>query len=386
MEINMKLFKKIIIIIVLLAFGYGSYTFFLKKDNSENQYITSQAVKGDIKKEIIATGTVNPVNVVKVGTQVSGTIEKIYADFNDKVKKGDLLADLDKSLLKTRIESAEAALKKAKVQKELAALEEKRIRELFDKEYVAEAELDKAKAAVKSAEADYKSAYANYKQAEINIGYTIIRSPVAGVIISREVDEGQTVAAGLQTPELFKIAEDLTKMQIEASISEADIGYIKKRQKVIFTVDAFEKDEFTGIVNLIRLNPATEQNVVIYTVIIEIDNSDMKILPGMTAFVKIIIAEKKNILKVRNSVFNVKLDIEDISGASVLPASNETVIFRLTDKKEIEPVTVEKGLYNETETEIISDAIKEEDILIEDIIKIGDNKSNRNDTRMRKPF
>jgi len=382
----MKLFKKIIIIIVLLAFGYGSYTFFLKKDNSENQYITSQAVKGDIKKEIIATGTVNPVNVVKVGTQVSGTIEKIYADFNDKVKKGDLLADLDKSLLKTRIESAEAALKKAKVQKELAALEEKRIRELFDKEYVAEAELDKAKAAVKSAEADYKSAYANYKQAEINIGYTIIRSPVAGVIISREVDEGQTVAAGLQTPELFKIAEDLTKMQIEASISEADIGYIKKRQKVIFTVDAFEKDEFTGIVNLIRLNPATEQNVVIYTVIIEIDNSDMKILPGMTAFVKIIIAEKKNILKVRNSVFNVKLDIEDISGASVLPASNETVIFRLTDKKEIEPVTVEKGLYNETETEIISDAIKEEDILIEDIIKIGDNKSNRNDTRMRKPF
>ncbi len=382
----MKLFKKIIIIIVLLAFGYGSYTFFLKKDNSENQYITSQAVKGDIKKEIIATGTVNPVNVVKVGTQVSGTIEKIYADFNDKVKKGDLLADLDKSLLKTRIESAEAALKKAKVQKELAALEEKRIRELFDKEYVAVAELDKAKAAVKSAEADYKSAYANYKQAEINIGYTIIRSPVAGVIISREVDEGQTVAAGLQTPELFKIAEDLTKMQIEASISEADIGYIKKRQKVIFTVDAFEKDEFTGIVNLIRLNPATEQNVVIYTVIIEIDNSDMKILPGMTAFVKIIIAEKKNILKVRNSVFNVKLDIEDISGASVLPASNETVIFRLTDKKEIEPVTVEKGLYNETETEIISDAIKEEDILIEDIIKIGDNKSNRNDTRMRKPF
>ncbi len=383
----MKLFKKIIIIIILFAVGYGAYTLLFKKNNSENRYITSQAVKGDIKKEIIATGTVNPVNVVNVGTQVSGTIQKIYADYNDKVKKGDLLAQLDQSLLNIRMESAKAALKKARVQKELAELEEKRIGELFKKEYAAKAELDKVEVEAKSANADYKVAYANYKQAEINIGYTVIKSPVSGVIISREVDEGQTVSAGLQTPELFKIAEDLTKMQIEASISEADIGHIKTGQRVLFTVDAFEIEEFTGIVKLIRLNPQSEQNVVIYTVIIEIDNSDMKILPGMTAFVNIIIAEKKNVLKVRNSIINFKPNTEDIKNSSPIKlASDEAVIYRLTDEKLYESATVQKGLCNETETEIISGAIKEGDVLIEDIIKIGDNESGGNNMKKGRPF
>ncbi|MBW1616651.1 MAG: efflux RND transporter periplasmic adaptor subunit [Deltaproteobacteria bacterium] len=381
----MKLLKKIIIIIILFVVGYGVYAFFLKKDNSENQYITSIAVKGDIKKEIIATGTVNPVNVVNVGTQVTGTIQKIYADYNDEVKKGDLLAQLDQSILNSRLESAEAVLKKAKVQKELAALEEKRIRKLFKKEYAAKAELDKAEVEAKSADADYKVAYANYKQAEINIGYTVIKSPVSGVIISREVDEGQTVSAGLQTPELFKIAEDLTKMQIEASISEADIGHIKTGQRVLFTVDAFEIEEFTGIVKLIRLNPQSEQNVVIYTVIIEIDNSDMKILPGMTAFVNIIIAEKKNVLKVRNSIINFKPSAKDIK-IQVKLNSDQAVLFCLTDGNKAGPTIVKKGLSNGTETEIISGNIKEGDVLIEDIIEPGDNRRSKDDNGRGRPF
>jgi HlyD family secretion protein len=381
----MKLLKKIIIIIILFVVGYGVYAFFLKKDNSENQYITSIAVKGDIKKEIIATGTVNPVNVVNVGTQVTGTIQKIYADYNDEVKKGDLLAQLDQSILNSRLESAEAVLKKAKVQKELAALEEKRIRKLFKKEYAAKAELDKAEVEAKSANADYKVAYANYKQAEINIGYTVIKSPVSGVIISREVDEGQTVSAGLQTPELFKIAEDLTKMQIEASISEADIGHIKTGQRVLFTVDAFEIEEFTGIVKLVRLNPQSEQNVVIYTVIIEIDNSDMKILPGMTAFVNIIIAEKKNVLKVRNSIINFKPSAKDIK-IQVKLNSDQAVLFCLTDGNKAEPTIVKKGLSNGTETEIISGNIKEGDVLIEDIIEPGDNRRSKDNNGRGRPF
>lgn len=393
--------KKIIILLAIIVIAASSF-FYLKgnkRAEEGNSYITSTVTKGDVIKEVSASGTINPVNVVDVGTQVSGTIEKTYVDFNDQVEKGQLLAELDKSVLETELKASNANLKKARATAELAKLELERTEELFKNNYIAKAELDQAKTSHKTAQAELESAKYNYEKAETNLDYTIITSPVSGVIISREVDEGQTVAASLQAPELFTIAEDLTKMQIEASVAEADVGIIKKGQEVTFTVDAYADETFTGAVKQIRLNPTTESNVVTYTVIINIENKELKLLPGMTAFISIIIDKREDALQVSNSVIDFEMPMPkepqkqskmkdgDREGEHSTPppaqmkGENEVTLWLIDNAGQIKPVNVIKGLATSLNTEIISDEIKEGDVVIEDSLTSEEASGNTNARR-----
>jgi HlyD family secretion protein len=367
--------KKIIKIFILLSLivAGGGYFFNKKYDNKKTEYITSPLKRGDVVLEVTANGTINPVNIVNVGTQVSGTIEKIYVDYNDKVEKGQLLAELDKSVLESSKRTASAQLRKAKTKRDLAKLEASRLKELFGKDYVAKSDLDSAETELESCEADYEEALANYEKAEINLGYAVVTSPVSGVIISREVDEGQTVASSLQAPELFTIAEDLTKMQIEASISEADIGNIKNGQDVVFSVDAFDDREFYGKVKLIRLNPNSTSNVVTYIVIIDIDNADMKLLPGMTAFITIVVNEAKDVFVVSNNLF--KFSMKNSNWADEILSKKESYVYRLNPDNSIDRIKVEKGLSTGTITEISSPLLKKGDLLIEDILNSAEDKA-----------
>ncbi len=356
----MKIFKKkwFWFLVILIGAVFTYYGFF-KKDKNAVSFVTTKVIRGDISKQITANGTINPVNLIKVGTQVSGRIEKVYVDFNDKVKEGQLLAEIDKSVLQSQLDMAVAKKQKAKAALDLSKLELNRASDLFKKDYIAKAELDKAQVDYKTNLAEYNSADSEYKRADINLSYAIIKSPVNGIVISREIDEGQTVAASFSSPDLFKIAEDLSKMQIEASVSEADIGMIKHGQEVSFTVDAYEGEDFVGIIDNIRLNPVSESNVVTYTVIVKIDNEDLRLIPGMTAYLNIVIKKEENILKVNNSVFNFVPNSEKGN-----KNRNKNIMYKLVGK-DLQQIEVKKGIVSDTETQIISDQVKEGDDIVE---------------------
>ena len=266
-----------------------------------SRYRTEAATRGDVVKTVSANGTLNPVTLVNVGTQVSGTVKKLYTDFNDHVSAGQVLAELDQSLFIAQIQQDQANLASAKANFRLAQSNEKRTRDLYKKDYVAKSDLDQAVEARAAAQAQVNIAQAQIDHDRANLSYTVIRSPVSGVVISRNIDVGQTVAASFQTPTLFQIAEDLTHMQIDTSMAEADVGDIKVGQDVQFTVDAFPYRTYHGVVHQIRLNPTIQQNVVTYDVVVNVQNPDRTLLPGMTAYVNVIEASRSNVLRVPNS-------------------------------------------------------------------------------------
>ncbi len=270
------------------------------------QYRLQEVIKGEISQVVSANGTINPVTLVNVGTQVSGTVKKLYVDFNSKVEKGQILLKLDDALLAAQQKQSLANVQSANASLELTTANEARMRNLFAQEYVSRQELDTAVQAKKAAEAQLQLARATVEKDHANLAYSVIRSPVSGVVVDRSVDVGQTVAASLQTPTLFKIAQDLSKMQIDANFAEADIGNIRVGQTVRFTVDAFAGRNFQGEVKLIRLNPTTVQNVVTYDVVINVDNPEQILLPGMTAYVSIAVARRKNALLVPNVALRFK--------------------------------------------------------------------------------
>lgn len=283
------------------------------------QYRTQAVEKGDISQTVSANGTINPVTLVSVGTQVSGTVRKLYVDFNSKVEKGQILLELDDALLAAQQKQSAANVQNAEASLELATANEARMRTLFAQEYVSRQELDSAVQAKKSAEAQLKLTQATVEKDRANLAYSVIRSPVSGVVVDRSVDVGQTVAASLQTPTLFKIAQDLSRMQIDANFAEADIGSIRVGQSVRFTVDAFPNRNFKGVVNLIRINPTTVSNVVTYDVVINVDNPERILLPGMTAYVNIAVAERKDVLLVPNAALRFKPANADVQK----PAANQ---------------------------------------------------------------
>jgi HlyD family secretion protein len=274
--------------------------------NTPMQYRSQVVEKGDISQTVSANGTINPVTLVSVGTQVSGTVKKLYVDFNSKVKNGQILLELDDALLAAQLKQDLANVQNAEASLELTTSNEARARDLFKQEYVSRQELDSAVQAKKSAQAQLKLSQATVEKDRANLAYSVIRSPVSGVVVDRSVDVGQTVAASLQTPTLFKIAQDLSKMQIDANFAEADIGNIRIDQVVRFTVDAFPNRNFKGVVKLIRLNPTTVSNVVTYDAVINVDNPDQALLPGMTAYVSIAVAERKDALLVPNAALRYK--------------------------------------------------------------------------------
>jgi HlyD family secretion protein len=265
------------------------------------QYRTVEARRGDLSVEVTATGAISPRTTVQIGTQVSGTVAKLFADFNQKVKKGQVIAQLETTQLSAAVEDARANVMKASAQATLSVQTCKRTRVLYGKGLVAESDLDQAVADSLSSAAAMNSAQAQLARAKINLTYATIISPINGTVINRAVDVGQTVAASFNTPTLFTVADDLTRMQVLAGIDEADIGEIKEGQKATFTVDAYPGRIFTGVVGTIRLQPTVTQNVVTYTVIIDVPNKDQTLLPGMTANITIRVQSAENVLIVPSS-------------------------------------------------------------------------------------
>ncbi len=288
----------ILISIIILLAAVGAWFLFGKKDVSTDQWRTAKVEKGDLRIVVTATGTLQADTTVQVGTQVSGIIDKILVDFNSIVRKGQVVALLDTTYLAAAVEDAASSMYRAQVQVDLTKRNYDRNKELYDEKVIAQSDYDQSVSDYETAKAGARSAKSSLTRAKINLKYATIVAPVSGVVISRNVDRGQTVAASFSTPTLFSIANDLTKMQVQASIDEADIGRIQDGQDVSFTVDAYPELSFTGTVRQIRLQPVVLQNVVNYTVIIDVPNPDLKLMPGMTANITVKIQEVLDVLKV----------------------------------------------------------------------------------------
>jgi HlyD family secretion protein len=307
--------KLILIIIVLVAIGGAVAAYYMKKNVVEPTVTTAQITRGDIVETVGATGTLQAVETVDVGTQVSGVVEALYADFNSIVKKGQVIARLDPSLINTAVEQREASVIRAKADLDrlrvsLADAQRKleQAKQLWAKQLIPRDQLDTAELNVKQLDSQIQSSKASLTVAEadlntqkVNLGHTIIKAPIDGVVISRNVDQGQTVQASMNAPTLYVIAEDLTKMQVLATIDESEIGKIRPGQAVRFTVDAQPGETFHGTVSQIRLLPTTVQNVVTYTTVIDVPNDEYKLKPGMTATVNVEIARRENVLRAPNA-------------------------------------------------------------------------------------
>ncbi len=367
--------KKWIVFIGIVAVSGGAYAWFhfnktppgiLKPQDVEMVHVE----KGRVSQEVTANGTIQPINIISVGTQVSGIVEAVYVDYNDEVKKDQLLALIDKSILSEELKSSTARLELAQAKLKVARLNLERDQSLYNENYIAKTALEASEIDVASAESERDTAQSLYNRAERNLNYSKITSPVSGTVISKEVESGQTVAASFQTPTLFTIAEDLSKMQIEASISEADIGKIRKGMTVTFAVDAYPLDTFKGEISQIRLNPETVQNVVMYKVVIDIDNSEKKLLPGMTAFVTVKIQERDNTLRIPNLSLQFRPQQnfkEYISGSverTIQP--DEAVVYQYKEGKLV-PVIIRKGIADMVYTEILS-GLNENDEIVSELI------------------
>lgn len=295
-----------IAVLVLAAVGVGVIGWRVAKGRDpEVSYRTAVVDRGDVRVQVSATGTLEAVTTVQVGSQVSGTISALYVDFNDQVKEGQVLAQLDPTFLRAAVAQSAADLQRADVQVRQAERDSMRVFALGAQGLSSQVDLDAAKTALDAARASQASARAGVERARTNLRYATISSPISGVVISRDVDVGQTVAASLQAPTLFTIANDLTRMQLEAAVDEADIGQVRVGQAASFTVDAYPDLSFTGRVHQIRLSPEILQNVVTYTVVIHVDNPEQKLLPGMTTNVTIVVDEEKDALRIPSMALRV---------------------------------------------------------------------------------
>lgn len=365
--------KRILISIsALIAVVFVSGFAFYFNKHRDSGYITVPAKVDTIVEAVEASGTVNPVNTVDIGSQVSGMIKDIYVDYNSKVTKGQLLAQIDPSLFQAQVDKARGDLEaarsnKAKIQAMLVYDKKnyERYKRLYEKNYVAKSDLNLAEATYKSDLAQIAAAQGTINQAQAtlnnnltNLRYTKIVSPVDGIVVSRAVDVGQTVAASFQTPTLFQVAQDLTNMQIEVNVSEADIGKIKKGQEVEYTLDGYADSVFHGKVTEVRIAPTTVSNVVTYTVIVDVDNKDQKMIPGMTANASIITNKSENVICVPTDAL--KFTPKEITGGKKY---KEQGLWILRNNKPTR-ISIETGAKDSDRTEIISKELKENDRVI----------------------
>lgn len=304
----MKKYKWIIWIFAVVIVAAALWFWKFRSQPVQIVLATEHPAYGTISNSITATGTLQPVDTVAVGTQISGTVQKVYADFNSTVKKGQLLAVIDKSLLEAQVSQISANLQSARANVTYQKSNYDRQNQLYNVGAVSKAELEAALYQYRSASESVSSIAAQLSSAQRNLSYAEIYSPIDGTVLSRSVSEGQTVAASLNTPTLFSIAKDLTKMQVQASVDEADIGNVKIGQHVVFTVDAFPSDTFSGVVKDIRLRPSVSSNVVSYTTIIDAPNEQQKLKPGMTASITIYTKEINDVLLVSAKSIQFKPD------------------------------------------------------------------------------
>lgn len=315
-------------------------------------YSEAEAAKQDIVNSVTATGTIEPVTSVDVGTQVSGVISKLYVDYNSVVKAGEVIAELDRTNLMSELSSAQASLKSAQSELDYQKTNYERYKALYDKGLISANDFEQARLSYVQAQQKTQQQKESVKKAQTNLGYATITSPIDGVVLSKEVEEGQTVASSFSTPTLFKIARDLTDMRVIADVDEADIGDVKEGQRVTFTVDAFPDDTFEGQVTQVRQEAATESNVVTYEVVISAPNDDLKLKPGLTANVVIFTMEAKDVLAVPSKALR-------FTPREAMLNSDETITD--TDAKEkvwvkegsnLKAVAVETGMTNGTLTQI----------------------------------
>lgn len=397
--------------ILILAGAAGSYYQKNQKSNKEDEpkFKTAIVDKGNITQTVTASGTLNPVALINVGSQVSGTVVELNADFNDRVKKGQVLLKLDPTIFNAQIKQSEASLASAESSKRLAVANFERNQKLVTQNYISGSVLDQAKREVEVADANIKLAKAQLDRVQADYNNSVIRSPIDGVIIKRTIDMGQTVAASFQTPNLFQIARDLTKMQIDTSVSEADVGALKDGQPARFVVDAYPDREFEASLRQFRLAANVQQNVVTYNVVLDVDNKDELLKPGMTAQVRLVVGNRQNVLRIPTAALRFKLSDEEIakeekakkeaakkSGtdnasasasakAVPYPEADDDIAFRsksemtrsfkifvLDEKNKAKPVDIKIGLSNFRYTEVLSGDLKLSDKVV---IRALDNAS-----------
>lgn len=336
----MKRKKIIILSIAAVAVVVIAWAIFGRKSSSNSYYIeTATVARGDVSNSVTATGSIEPVTQVEVGTQVSGIIDKLYADYNSVVTKGQLIAEMDKVTLQSELTSQQATYDGAKAEYEYQQKNYLRNQALHEKQLISDTEFEESTYNYAKAKSAYESSEANLAKAKRNLAYATITSPIDGVVISRAVEEGQTVAAGFETPTLFTIAADLTQMQVIADVDEADIGGVKEGQRVEFTVDAYPNDTFEGTVTQVRLEATEESNVITYEVVISAHNPDLKLKPGLTANVTIYIAERRNVVNIPVKALRFVPD----PPSSKAPAPEQTPQPQAPDNDSLKTVWVQEG-------------------------------------------
>ena len=380
--------KLLIMVIVLAVAGFLAWHYGPAGKPEENRYRTVAVEHGDIVKTVSANGTLNPVVLAMVGTQVSGVIIKLKADFNQKVEKGQVLAELDPSIIKAQLQQSLANLENFKAALQLAENNERRTRALIERHYASQFDLDQAIQNVSAAKAQVAVGEALVNRDRTNLGYTVITSPVSGVVVSRNIDVGQTVAASFQTPTLFTIAQDLKEMQIYTTVAEADVGGIRVGQPVRFTVDAFPDRVFKGSVKQIRLDAKSLQNVVTYNVVIDVENPAGILLPSMTAFVGIVVDERHNVLKMPLAALRFKPEDSDKGkpegkrgGEGNKPPTDKT-IYRLVNGKPV-ATTIQVGISDGKSIEVSGEGLKEGDLIVLEEITKKDDKSKQSSSSFK---
>lgn len=391
--------RRAILIISVLAIGLaiGGYVFFNGERKAPVRYRTAAVERGPVISLVTATGTINPVVSVQVGTQVSGMIKSLHADFNSVVKAGDIVAVIDPEPLRARRDQAASNLEMSKANTARARTdlaqrkrELDRVKSLVAQQFVSQNDVDVAVTNSQAAEAQMNVAAAQVKQAEaalnaveLELKYTVIRSPVNGIVVARNVEVGQTIAASFATPNLFLIALDLTKMQVDTNVSESDIGGITEGKEATFTVDAYPGYQFSGTIRQVRLSPINVQNVVTYNVVVNVDNQDLRLKPGMTANVSIVVAQRDAVLKVPNAALRftpptsgqadrTKLGgkptkekgAEPSAGAARGTQAPSRTVWRQGATGELEPIHVQMGISDGVVTEILSEELSEGTLVV----------------------
>lgn len=401
----MNRYRLIILLVLGVGLGLGAW-WYMRDDQSPVTYVTAAIERGSLSRLVVATGTVNPVTTVQVGSYVSGPIKEVFVDFNSAVKNGQRVAQIDPRPFTVKVRQAEANLTtaRAQVEKDKADLNFKRqvlkrTRELFERNLVARQEVeaverdhDQAQAQLELDQARIEQSIAALEEAKINLGYTDIVSPVDGIIVSRNVNVGQTVASSFQTPVLFLIARDLTEMQVNTNVSESDIGIVAEGQRASFIVDAYPERTFWGAVSQVRNSPQIVQNVVTYDVVVSVDNPDLSLKPGMTASLSIISARRDHVLKVPLAALRFHPPIEGGNdkrngqrpdrGQSDMQATEERKeearrqVWVQTDGQDLTPVPVQIGISDDTYAELINDTLQEGDRVITGLnTSTGDDSS-----------
>ncbi|SET01353.1 HlyD family secretion protein [Nitrosomonas marina] len=373
-----------IITALLLLSAAVVYWYSRNDDEPEaSSYLTRTLDYGDIIQTISANGTLTPVVLVNVGTQVSGTVAKLHADFNDQVETGQILAELDPALLQAQLQQSRANLLSAQTQYSIAQSKLKRHRELYEQGFISIEALDIVRQELDAANAQLAVSQAQVERDSANLNYSIIKSPISGVVIARDVDVGQTVAANFQTPVLFQIAKDLREMQINISVAEADIGLLRIDQPINFTVDAYPESTFTGRVKQVRLNPTIQENVVTYNVVAMVNNIDGSLLPGMTANIHFVVNQKQNVLRVPNAALRYQPKASESSpNKQQRPAGQpgQSVIYRLIDGHPV-ATFISRGITDGHFTEIVAGTVNAGDNVV--IREKSDTKDSQTKFRFR---